>query len=104
MRVVEVEAVVCRTLDGMRLVLCRDCHTRVGTEVVDGDSVAPARARLASCFECGRQLRIAGSNAAPPVSVPVVEFVDTPDGPERWRRAYRIILDSARRRTEQAAE
>ena len=32
----------------------------------------------------------------------VVVYTDAPDGPARWKRAYRISLDAARRRTELA--
>ena len=100
------DAVVCRDADRRRLVLCVECHARAGTEVVEADAVAPVVDRLATCSECGRDLRIAGSGAPPtgaqwPVNV---VFTESKDGPARWRRAYGLILDAARRRTEQAEQ
>lgn len=45
--------------------------------------------------------RIAGEPK--PLST-VVVYTDAPDGPARWKRAYALILDAARRRTEQAED
>ena len=100
------DAVTCRDADGRRLFLCVECHARAGTEVVEADAVAPVVDRLATCSECGRALRIAGSGARRPLAQWPVNVIvtDAPDGPARWQRAYRIILDAARRRTEQAKE